>query len=296
MCVIIYKPAGVSLPDYETFAQCWDTNPDGFGMCWSDGKTVTIDKGYMDAASAWLAMSKTDPAYPAVYHFRISTSGLVDSGACHPYPVTREANHLRALRLVNLPYAVAHNGVIGVGGKVLNDTQLWVQNELYPYMGAPRKAVHKFMDDWAQHASSRFVILYGDGKVHLSGTWHKDDATGLWFSNTHWEWGRMRSVPRVSDALSGYMYEWDEWSDTYEDAVYEGYTPICPVCGNAYTIAHTDSPLSLCECEDCHSVFNGQTGDIYVLDTASSFAYRGLNEAEAKKAGKTTRKAAYYGG
>lgn len=298
MCVIVFKPAGVAIPDYETFSLCWDTNPDGFGMCYADGQSVTIDKGYMDVVSAWLAMSKLNPAHAAILHFRISTSGLVDSGACHPYPITTKTAHLRALRLVNLPYALAHNGIVGKGGKVLNDTQLWIQHELAPYMGAPKEETHKFVDEWAEYASSRFAILYADTSYHLAGRWTQDD-NGLFYSNTHWGWGRGKTAPRVSSFNYGQDYEWEDWANTYEEAVYDGYTPVCPVCGSDMTIAHMDSLLSLCECEDCQTVFNGQTGDVYTLDLAASVAYRELNALDTKKGKKNRntnmRKAAYYG-
>lgn len=287
MCVIIFKPSGVALPDYEVFDSCWHTNPDGFGMCWSDGSTVTLDKGYMDKTSAWLAMSKLDSAHAAVFHFRISTSGLVDSGACHPYPVTSDTKKLRALHMVNLPYAVAHNGIIGDGGKVLNDTQLWVLHELAPMMGASRAEIAKFMDRWADRANSRFVMLYGDGDYHLAGDWIEDN--GLHFSNTHWGWGRRRT-PKVSGAAMGYNTEWEDYADSYDDAIYDGYLPMCPVCGSDDTVAHYDSQLHLCECYDCKSVFNGLTYDIYTVNKRMGDMYREMNRAM------NTSKAAYYAG
>ena len=46
-----------------------------------------------------------------VFHFRISTSGNIDKGNCHPYPVSSDTNKLRLVNCeTNL--AVAHNGII----------------------------------------------------------------------------------------------------------------------------------------------------------------------------------------
>lgn len=282
MCVIIMKPAGVALPTRAIFEDCFDTNPDGFGMCWSDGKTVTLDKGYMDMDSAWFAMNKVATDHAAVFHFRISTGGLVDSGACHPYPVSADHRQLRQLYMQGLPYAVAHNGVIGKGGAVLNDTQLWIQHDLVKCMGN-RYTTSIFLDAEAKDHSSRFVILYGDGTYHLAGEWTEKD--GLFFSNMLWDWdswdwrpSRKRSPARVTDE------EWLNWYKTYEEAVEDGYAPVCPVCGGYNTIPHIESYLDLCECRDCSAVYDGVTGDVYTLD-------RGVREDN-----KTVRSAAYYGG
>lgn len=283
MCVIIMKPAGVALPDYETFDACFDTNPDGFGMCWSDGNTVTLDKGYMGKQSAWLAMNKVQPEHAAIFHFRISTGGLVDSGACHPYPVTNNANQLRQLYMKNLPYAVAHNGVIGKGGSVLNDTQLWIQHELVRCMGTTH-ITEMFLDASAKDHHSRFVILYGDGSYHLAGDWTKHGE--LYFSNMLWDWDYY-SYRRVSKSRT-MDDEWAEWYRSYDEAIADGFAPVCPVCGSYNTIGHIESYLGLCECCDCNSVFSGLTNDIYTIDY-------GAREANATINRKAIKKAAYYG-
>ena len=59
-----------------------------------------------------------------VFHFRISTSGKIDEGNCHPYPLTDDSIYLRKTNL-RCSIGIAHNGIIQKYNRkdsVLNDT------------------------------------------------------------------------------------------------------------------------------------------------------------------------------
>ena len=47
MCLIVVKPEGVNLPDTPTIAKMYAANGDGFGLSYSIGDKVHIEKGAM---------------------------------------------------------------------------------------------------------------------------------------------------------------------------------------------------------------------------------------------------------
>lgn len=209
MCVIILKPAGVEAPNYEIFHACWETNPDGFGYAVADGKSVTLSKGYMNSAAAWGAVHNIPTELSAILHFRIGTSGKNDGPTCHPYPVSNIDDELRATELEGLPMAVAHNGVIGKGQGLLNDTQLWVKHKLSTLHkeegGFNLVTAQLILDLSAEAYSSRFSLLLASGEILRSGKWHEYLKTGLLFSNTSWEWSMYdRGYSSKRGSLGGY--------------------------------------------------------------------------------------------
>lgn len=102
MCILIAKPAGVEKPSKEIMKNCWDNNPDGAGIAWSDGRKLFLRKGMMK----WSDFEKTYDELelknaPAIIHFRIATHGTVKPENTHPFNV-------------NESVIAAHNGVLTV--------------------------------------------------------------------------------------------------------------------------------------------------------------------------------------
>lgn len=59
-----------------------------------------------------------------LYFILISTSGKIDEGNCHPYPLTDDSIYLRKTNL-RCSIGIAHNGIIQKYNRkdsVLNDT------------------------------------------------------------------------------------------------------------------------------------------------------------------------------
>ena len=116
MCIIIVKPKGRELPSNEIFENCWKHNYHGAGFMYHINNKVIIVKGFMTLYDFLKRMSSIKNEInildtTMVFHFRISTSGNIDKGNCHPYPVSLDTNKLRLVNCeTNL--AVAHNGII----------------------------------------------------------------------------------------------------------------------------------------------------------------------------------------
>ena len=139
MCIIVAKKKGLELPTKEILKNCFNYNSDGAGIMFNDGKQVFIEKGFMDFNSFYSRLEALDKEFNLVnsdlaLHFRISTSGNVDQGNCHPYPISTETSQLRNLSLVT-DIGMAHNGVIRKhipeANSVLNDTQTFIKNFVY---------------------------------------------------------------------------------------------------------------------------------------------------------------------
>jgi glutamine phosphoribosylpyrophosphate amidotransferase len=79
MCIIVYKPKGIEMPDKDTLKECWNCNSDGAGFAVSDGEKITVHKGYMKFKKLYRALHLIDlKDYDTIIHFRIGTSGLKD--------------------------------------------------------------------------------------------------------------------------------------------------------------------------------------------------------------------------
>jgi predicted glutamine amidotransferase len=134
MCIIVVKPKGKKLPCKNTLKTCFENNPHGAGYVFSRNGKLHLRKGFLTFETFWKSISaekicRTDDA---VLHFRQATSGLVDAGNTHPFPLTKDIRKLRATLLDTRLPAVAHNGVLtGLGDdKKLSDTQVFVRDYL----------------------------------------------------------------------------------------------------------------------------------------------------------------------
>lgn len=188
MCIIVYKPCGIKMPRKADLRKCFEANPHGAGLMWAEGGWVHIRKGFMDFDSFYKTISRKDwTSVPMVIHFRITTQGGVQKGLTHPFPVTGTYEGMRMLGL-KARCAIAHNGIIGTtsdGAKDHNDTMRFVKDFAYPVLkenrySDPDGVLSKGLGDIA--FGSRLAIMFGDGKVELTGTWHKR-GDGCMYSN-----------------------------------------------------------------------------------------------------------------
>jgi predicted glutamine amidotransferase len=132
MCMIIVKPKGARIPKKKNLKYCYENNSDGIGLAYTlkDNKNVHIKKDFKDFNDFHTFLCKNIKKEDlAVIHFRFATSGLVDNGNNHPFPIS---NNLKRLRQVNLicQKAIAHNGVISKfsGHNKYSDTQKFIYN------------------------------------------------------------------------------------------------------------------------------------------------------------------------
>lgn len=192
MCIIIAKEIGKSLPDIDLLKRCWEKNPHGGGYMFNANDKVIIKKGFMTFDDFYQSLMSTHQKYnlknkALVIHFRIATSGAIDKGNCHPYPLTNEKTKLRKNEIDTF-LGIAHNGIIrkyNHKSKILNDTQLFIQDILYElilntttnfYMTNVFKKIIESMIN-----GSRLVFLNGNGEITKIGKWY--EQCDLFFSN-----------------------------------------------------------------------------------------------------------------
>ena len=189
MCVIVYKPAGCSMPSATTLKSCWDANPDGAGLMYPLDGSVKIRKGFMewdafaDALAAEAAGADLD-ALPVALHFRIATHGAVKPGCCHPFPVCGSA---AAMRVTEQDVAVGfmHNGVLGglPTTEAVSDSMAFAKRVLSPLERMSGDLLGKDATRivGASTQGSRFLLMDGAGEVRTFGRWVAED--GIMFSN-----------------------------------------------------------------------------------------------------------------
>lgn len=192
MCIVIIKPFGVDLPSPTILKNCWTNNRHGAGMMFDCNDEVVINKGFMtynDFENKLEELKQTIDLkmHTMIFHFRISTSGRIDSETCHPYPISTSVEDLRNTNIIT-QLGVAHNGTIRVYNgvdKILNDTQLFIKNDLYSlysldsffYFNSNCQSMIERLID-----GSRMVFLNGTGAFVKIGNWIKH-TDGCYYSN-----------------------------------------------------------------------------------------------------------------
>jgi len=173
MCVIIAKPKGASIPDYE-IESCWKLNDDGAGIAWAEGGKVHIKKGFMqlkDFKTFWSSKDWTN--IPAILHFRIATHGAVNKENCHPFWV-----HEKSL-------AFAHNGVFHQFGSAKKSDTVEFNNKILrqiPKNFIRNSGIRIMLEDFCG-IGSKIAFINKDGVIDIvreeDGFW----SGGCWYSN-----------------------------------------------------------------------------------------------------------------
>lgn len=191
MCLIIAKPAGVKMPSNKLMKRAFDNNPDGFGLAYRlSGGMPHIKKGAMTFKAVKRLIRSTPDLIDAdvILHFRLATKGHIYEGNCHPFPLSRNPDHLTALEVTSR-MAIAHNGIIYSSTKgygkawdstddALSDTQEFIRDYLVDIGDAIfNKGVRKLIED---DTFSKFSILTTKG-ILLIGDFTNDQ--GLYLSN-----------------------------------------------------------------------------------------------------------------
>lgn len=198
MCLIVCKPIGQDAPGDKELKRWFKTHPDGMGLMFNtqDGK-VHILKGAMTPGEMITLQSTMiqliKPLSPKdvniVYHFRQATHGSIKPGNCHPFPITKDVDKLKATEIIT-HRAIAHNGIIWEYGTYskkswsfdlsadLSDSQQFIIEYLADMGGhIHNKGTRQLI---ASYTESRFAILDNQG-IDLIGKFIKDK--GLYFSN-----------------------------------------------------------------------------------------------------------------
>jgi len=190
MCIILTCEKNVR-PDYQLIEDCFFSNPDGAGLMWvEDGKVETC-KGFTDPSTLMACIDNVPMDTPIVVHMRIATSGGINTGTCHPFPIAKSLDVLHAPN-TECDAAVAHNGVI-VGMHTddklgISDTVSFVKDIIAPsFNGRVTKRIKKMIRNTAP--GNRFAILTKDGTVSRIGDGWETVSTGIQASNGSWRHG-----------------------------------------------------------------------------------------------------------
>ena len=229
MCVIVAKPQGKDVPNREILANCEKSNPHGIGIMYykADKPMVHIKKDFRNAGSLhnWLKQNITKED-TLVIHFRYATSGKVDKGNRHPFPITRNKSLLRRTELI-CQRGVVHNGVLSQygGHHKYSDTQKFTVDiladpKIKRNLGS--KAVIKLIREYIN--GDKLAIL-ANQQLILIGEFIEDK--GILYSNTTYKTTRYRyfTLDDTKDVV-------DTMEDTlhseYEDE--DDYVAFCDMC------------------------------------------------------------------
>jgi hypothetical protein len=176
MCLIINKPSNIPIPD-GWIEESFRTNNDGWGVMWSKGKKLAVEKGFKlkDLKSC---LKSIDDSLKVAVHMRKATSGQKDEVNCHPIRATKNV-------------WVMHNGIIQIPeeNKKWSDTKHFVEFCIRPILIAyPNLFGTKLLAGIIEHfvgMGNKLLLMNGDGEVMIihenQGTWRDK----CWVSNTY---------------------------------------------------------------------------------------------------------------
>lgn len=177
MCVIIKVEPKKTLPK-ELLKNCYDNNPDGYGMMIAEDEGLYYHKDVKNFDDFWTMWRSFDREKPRAIHFRRKTHGLLNQENCHPFfPEGGE-------------FGFMHNGVINVPEvyKNMNDTYNFMMQKIIPFVKRYPDIIeedffYKMLEE--QTTSSKLLFLTRAGNYHITNTsmWHT--AHGCMFSNKH---------------------------------------------------------------------------------------------------------------
>jgi predicted glutamine amidotransferase len=211
MCVIVNKNRGIELPRKELLENCFSNNSDGCGMMYNLNGKVYIEKGFMKFDEFYNRLMELDEKINLVdrglvMHFRISTSGGINKGNCHPYPISNDVNDLKALKFTT-DLGMAHNGIMSKyepsKDSTLNDTQTFIKT----YLSNVYEVYKDFLKDDVMmkaieyEVGSKLSFLDTEGNITTVGKF--EEYEGCQYSNSTYSYNYYSS---------SYWAKWSSWS------------------------------------------------------------------------------------
>lgn len=198
MCVIVHKQKDVPLSQ-KVLRECWNQNPHGAGIMWTEDQKLSCEKGFMTFASLWSRLSDESLDFKGkecVIHFRYGTAGLKTPELCHPF-------------IINPNLAFVHNGILSHSELYdpldqKSDTQLLCLKifKQLPQNFLNNRGISLLLENYFQ--GSVFVFMDSSGKVTKMGEIDNGIETdGYWFSNYYWS---MNLFKKTFTQLKGETY------------------------------------------------------------------------------------------
>ena len=275
MCIIAIKEKGINMPSEEILETMFRHNPDGAGFMYAKDGHVHIRKGFMTFHSFMKAVDRIENVkdIPLVMHFRIATSGNIDAGTCHPFPISNKRKVLRKTDITT-DIGVVHNGVIPITApNNMSDTMQYIAGKLYYYQKLQQNfyVQKSYMKRIEKEIQSKMVFLTSNGDIYKIGDFITD--SGMIYSNTSYR-----------------SYTYLPYHFSFDDDLY-GYCSsamLCPIEG--YLQDEFGQLIDCCDglyLMDKHSQVYEYNFDFNVAEPilATAFAHSGLpyvfNEYEA---------------
>lgn len=225
MCVIVYKPKGIELPDENTLRKCWNYNNDGAGVAWIERGWIEIRKGFMEFEELMEFLNKKDwTKKTLILHFRAVSKGAKIPLMTHPFTI-QEKNRL-VYKTKNM--TIFHNGTIsGFGNETNSDTYEFTKwlGQLKT-MGVTEKALIEIIRRIGY--LDKFLVITPK-KIYMIGRWY--EKNNCYYSNLYWDeepslyyW--KRSYLKGYGLGSSFNDDWDwdyqysygyKWNDKKED-------------------------------------------------------------------------------
>lgn len=226
MCIIVVKPANVSLPSDEIFANCFENNDDGAGMMIAHGGKVHGDKGFMTLRAFNEQLENYKNVYgdlkshAMVFHFRIGTHGTNNPANTHPFPLDDYKSYSRFKELHWVAdQGFAHNGVMyqfsshtDVKKYDVSDTMVFgrrVAALLADSFNIPTNTYAQFVLD-KMVSGSRFAYMDGEGNIATFGTFTTEN--GIMYSNS--------SYKAPVRKYTSYVYNYDDVAPWWNQGKY----------------------------------------------------------------------------
>lgn len=220
MCIVIYAPAGVVVPESH-FENSFLGNSDGAGIMYNNKEDVIIKKGFMNYDD-FIKYAVTLPEdCDRVYHFRIATAGKVSKEVCHPYPVVNNVKKMMCTDVV-CDIGAAHNGIISWCTPVkqlkssTSDSMIFLSSYVYPHRNTVFKS--ESFREILSHASGGKFAFMNKNTVKLIGNFIEDN--GVFYSNSTYKNPPAYAYYRDSGT---YNYYYDSWEDGVESGKFPNY-------------------------------------------------------------------------
>lgn len=222
MCILIAKPKNVQMPSEETMKNCWESNPDGAGIAWSDGRKLFLRKGFMkwdDFIKEYRTLNLND--FDAIIHFRIATHGTVKPSNTHPFNVSD--------RIV-----AGHNGILPITPEGdWTDSETFFKRVASPILET--YSLDSLVFEQAVNAvigTSKLAFLTDSSKLKTFGKFIIED--GVMYSNTTFmgygkSWKKSKKRSESNYSFNDYELGWyddypcgSEYNDFEEDEALYG--------------------------------------------------------------------------
>ena len=286
MCVIVAKKQGYDLPSEEILRNCFNHNDDGCGYMYQHKEKVIIKKGFMNFKEFYKSIVKDYEEkhlkeQNLVMHFRIGTSGNMDEGATHPFPISSKNKDLTATKIYT-DIGMVHNGVIyeySHKDSKLSDTQHFIKEFVKPLYDLNKHFLDNKMiiNILQKECTSKLAFLDSRDNLYTIGDFIEDN--GILYSNssykaytTTYDYSKCNWTTEYNKLYDNDKIIWDDF-DNELDEYYDkfSYDTIVFLSDKYYYYGDYDSGV-LQQCDN--TMFIAENGNIYYYAGESSkFVY-----------------------